>query len=57
MDTLTSDVHIVLGEYSKTDSHDSHIADKTDICTSLNNDNREMIGRNIFGGNDGRKVE
>lgn len=57
MDTLTSDVHIVLGEYSKTDSHDSHIADKTDICTSLNNDNREIIGRKIFGGNDGRKGE
>lgn len=51
------DVHIVLREYSKADSDYSHIADKTDICTSLDNDNSEMIGRKIFGGNDGRNVE
>lgn len=55
MDTLTSDVHIVLGEYSRTDSQDSHVADKTDICISLNNDNREIIRRKTFGGNDGKK--
>lgn len=57
MDTLTSDVHIVLGEYSRTDSQDSHVADKTDICISLNNDNREKIRRKTFGGNDGKKAE
>lgn len=57
MDTLTSDVHIVLRENSKTDSDDIHTADKTDICTSLNNDNREMIGREILEGNEQRKVE